>query len=226
MTDISRQFIGHRLTRRIVLVFILLMIMFLAIWARAFIGSMKDFARGEGYFNNEQYIKAITYFDRSMHWYTPFNSYIKRSAEYLWKISEQAEQINDNQLSLIALETIRNGFYSSRSFYTPGANWIKRCDDEILNITKDQNENRFKSRDENDFINKIFRQDIVYNDPAICWTIVLEIGLFGWIGAVLGIIFFCLRPSLKTDKYIHTYWFWILIAVINYSLWIIGMIKA
>jgi len=211
--------------KRATILFVLILLTFSAIWTRAFIGSIQNFKEGKEYFNDQQYIKAITFFDRSMHWYTPFNPYIERSAEYLSKISEQADQINDDQLSLIALETIRNSFYSSRSFYSPGANWIKRCDDEILNITKDQNENRFKTGDENDDKDKVYRQDIVYNDPAIFWTIVLEIGLFGWIGAVIGIIFFCLEPPLKTDKFTHTYWFWILFACISYSLWIIGMIK-
>jgi len=216
----------NKLTRHIVLIFLLLAIMFIAVWTKAFIGSKINFKEGEEYFNDQQYIKAITFFDRSMHWYAPFNPYIDKSAESLWEISEQAEQINDERLHLFAIETIKNSFYSSRSFYTPGTEWIKRCDDKIQNIIKNKNEEIFKVKDEIESQDKTDKQVIVYNDPDILWTIVLEIGLFGWIGAVLGFIFYYLRPYLKTRKYIHNYWFWILVAAVSYSIWIIGLIKA
>ncbi len=226
MVKLFRQFIRYKLTRHLVLIFILLAIIFISIWTRAFIASMKNFIEGEAFFRNKQYVKAITFFDRSIHWYAPFNPYIDRSAEYLWEISEQAEQNNDERLCLFATETIRNGFYSSRSFYSPGVNWIKRCDDKIQDIIKNQNEEIFKVKDEFRSQDKINKQGIIYNDPNIFWTIVLEIGLFGWIGAILGFIFFYLRPCLKTDRYIHTYWFWVSVAFINYSLWILGIINA
>ncbi len=225
MISLFKQFIEHKITKHALLIIAMLAIIFLAIWARAFIGSMKDFAQGEVFFRDKQYIKAVTFFDRSMHWYMPFNPYIERSAEYLWKISNRAEEINDDQLSLIAIETIRNSFYSSRSFYSPGVAWIKRCDDKIYNLTRSQNKEMFKNGDLNEQY-KTYRQDMTYNDPILFWTIVLEIGLFGWIGAIIGFIFFYLGSCLKTDKYVHTYWFWMLLAAISYSLWILGMIKA
>ena len=226
MASCLKKLISYKLTMDIVLIFLLLVIMFFAIWTRALIGSKKNFVEAEKYFNEQQYIKAITFFDRSMHWYIPFNPYIDKSAESLWEISEQAEQINDERLHLFAIETIKNSFYSSRSFYTPGTEWIKRCDDKIQNIIKNKNEEIFKVKDEIESQDKTDKQVIVYNDPDILWTIVLEIGLFGWIGAVLGFIFYYLRPYLKTRKYIHNYWFWILVAAVSYSIWIIGLIKA
>jgi hypothetical protein len=221
-----KKLISNELTRDIVLIFLLLVIMFIAIWTRALIGSMRNFAEGEAFFREKQYVKAITFFDRSMHWYTPFNPYIDKSAESLWKIGEQAEENNDERLSLFAIETIRNSLYSSRSFYPPGVDWIKRCDDKIQDIIKNQNEEIFKVKDEIKGQDKINRQVIIYNDPNIFWTIVLEIGLLGWICSILGFIFFYIRSSLKNDRYIHTYWFWILLVVINYSLWILGLIRA
>jgi len=219
-----KQFFRHKIFKQAVLVFTLIVIIFISIWTRAFIGSVKDFAQGEDFFRNKQYIKAITFFDRSMHWYTPFNQYIERSAEYLWEISRRAEEINDDQLSLIAVETIRNSFYSSRSFYSPGTIWIKKCEDKIRNILKNQNQEIFQSNI--DGKDKAYEQNIEYNDPLIFWTLILEIGLFGWIGSVFGFIFFYLGPEKKPNKYVHTYWFWILLAGINYSLWVLGIIKA
>jgi len=225
LTSLFKQFIRNKIIKHIILIFVLLAIIFIAIWTRAYIGSMKNYYHGETFYINKQYIKAITFFDRSMHWYTPFNPYIERSAEYLWEISEQADENNDEQLSLIAIETIRNSFYSSRSFYSPGFYWIKRSDDKIRNIIEHQNhkigEGRVLDGEE-----RIYEQNLVYNDPVIFWTIVLEIGLFGWIGAMIGLILVYSRPCLNCDKYIYKYWFWILLAIINHGLWVIGTIKA
>jgi hypothetical protein len=200
-------------------------IIFFAIWTRAFIGSMKNFNKGEVYYRDKQYIKAITFFDRSMHWYTPFNTYIERSAEYLWEIGNQAEEVNDEQLSLIALETIRNSFYSSRSFYSPGTGWIKRCEDKISDLVKNKNGEIFQGNDSKNN-DRLYEQKMAYNDPIILWTLILEIGLFGWIGSIIGFIFFYLGTDIKINKYISTYWLWIILLVFNYGLWIIGMIKA
>ena len=220
------QFIRNKITLNIMLILVLLAVLFIAIWTRAFIGSMKDCAQGEAFFSDKQYAKAITFFDRSMHWYTPFNPYIERSAEYLWEISNRAEEINDDQLSIIALETIRNSFYGTRSFYSPGTIWIKRCEDSLTYIVRKQYEEKFKIGDVGSKGNDNYESNMRYNDPVIFWTLILEIGLLGWIGAIIGFIYFCLGEHNKPDNYIRTRWFWISLIVINYGLWIFGMIKA
>jgi hypothetical protein len=217
------QFVRHKIFRHTMLVFTLMVVIFFSIWTKAFIGSMNNFAKGEDFFRHKEYFKAITFFDRSMHWYTPFNPYIERSAEYLWEISNRAEQINDDQLSLIAIETIRNSFYSSRSFYSPGTAWIEKCETKIHNITGMQKEATLQGNTySKDYVDK----QIKYNDPVIFWTLILEIGFLGWIASVLGFIFFCLRQDKKINNFVHSYWFWISLTGINYSLWVLGMINA
>ena len=68
----------------------LLVIFLLMVWARVFYGSMQACREGEIHFQKAQYIKAITFFDRSMHWYTLFNPYVRKSAERPWEISQDA----------------------------------------------------------------------------------------------------------------------------------------
>lgn len=216
----------NKITRNIILIFAILAILFIAVWTRAFISSMKDFSRGEELFYDKQYIRAITFFDRSMHWYAPFNPYIERSAEYLWEISEQGENIKDEKLSLIALETIRNSFYGTRSFYSPGTTWIKRCEDRITYIVQNQDEKNIKASDSGRKGNEKSESNMRYNDPAIFWVFVLEIGFLVWIGAIIGFIYFCLGAYNKANNYICNRWFWISLTGVSYGLWIFGMIKA
>ncbi len=223
LSDLNHSF-KHRFIKHAAVILMMFSIIIISVWVRALIGSMNNYSKGRDYFNREQYIKAITFFDRSMHWYTPFNPYIERSAGYLWKISKQAERINDKKMSLIALETIRNSFYSARSFYSPGTKWIKRCESKIGNIIDSQDESIFQEKN-NSGKDTIYSPNMEYNDPNIFWTILLEIGLFGWIGSVIGFTYFYLRSD-KNNRYVRTYCFWILVAGVTYGLWILGMVKA
>jgi len=65
------------------------------VWARAFYGSMTAYYEGETYLKAQQYIKSITFFDRSIHWYTPFNFFVERSTERLWGLGNHTEQQGD-----------------------------------------------------------------------------------------------------------------------------------
>jgi hypothetical protein len=223
--SLSTTFLNNKILRSIVFILIVIGILFVAVWVVAFIGSMNNFNTGKEYFHDRQYIRAITFFDRSMHWYAPFNPYIERSSEYLWEISEQAKEVNDEKLSFIAIETIRNSFYSTRSFYSPGTIWIKRCEDRIRDILKNENEEMPNGSDTY-VTENVVGQMIAYNDPDTFWTIVLEIGLLSWIGSVICFIFFVLGIKDKSKGFIHSYWFWTLLMVISYSFWVIGIIKA
>jgi hypothetical protein len=185
---------------------------------------MSNFYKGEELFYNKQYLMAITFFDRSIHWYTPFNPYIERSAEYLWQIGEQAEHDGDKKLSLIAFESIRNSYYSARNFYSPGTVWIRRCDHKMQQIN-DQKKmiSGLNILEDNNAIN-VSRME--YNDPGIFWTIILELGLFGWIGSMISFIIFGLGSVKKPGTHIGPYHLWVLLAGLFYSLWIIGMVYA
>ena len=69
----------------------LVVVFLLMVWARVFYGSMQACREGEIHLQKTQYIKAITFFDRSIYWYTPFNPYVHKSTEHLWKISMDAQ---------------------------------------------------------------------------------------------------------------------------------------
>lgn len=192
-----------------------------AVWVRAFYGSKHAHQQGEAYFANHEYINAITFFDRSIHWYTPFNPYVPKSAQRLWEICEQAQQRGDIHLALIAARTIRRGFLGARSFYVPGKDWITRSDRKIASLmgkgVSDQNTNRNAALS--------FSQQ-KSPEPDVFWTLVLEIGLFGWIGSVIGFLMRGLTngatPKLRSRRAA----FWGVMVIIFYALWIVGMVRS
>ena len=188
------------------------------IWGRAFWGSVENYQAGIKHLEVQDYIKAITFFDRSLHWYTPLNPYIEKSADHLWEIGLKAEQRGDVRLALIAIRTIRQGFYAARSFYTPKKEWIGRCNEKIASLTAEE----VLKRQTGGKAPAVKSKDA---EPDIFWTLFLEIGLLGWIGSVIGFLVYALAGKtvrLRPKPAI----FWGTAVIIFFTLWIIGMMKA
>jgi hypothetical protein len=198
------------------------------VWARAFFGSMRAYQQGEASLLENQQVKAITFLDRSIHWYTPLNPYVQRSAEQLWRISMEAEQQGDIRLALIAARSIRRGFYSATSVYTPGKDWIRKCDVRMSKLMAMEHGN---SRGVPSFslegaAKSPERQKQKAKHTNIFWRIIVHIGFLGWIGSALGFIMFASKDDRKATFVTSRGFEWGGAALIFFALWIIGMVKA
>lgn len=225
MIPLPRDLFKLKDMKMILMILGLITIILLMVCARIFYGSMKAYHKGESYLQEKQYIRAITFFDRSIHWYTPFNPYVERSAERLWNIGKNAEKKGDTKLALIAFRTIRGGFYSTNSFYKPGREWIKNCDikiNQLMGLEERKRETPDSSKVKGGYITKRQKDP----SPRILWTIFLEIGFLGWIGSVMGFIMFILGRKGELKYSTFSSLVWITLTFVFFALWIIGMMKA
>ena len=163
---------------------------------------------------------SITHFGRSITWYVPGNPYTKKSINMLFNLGEQAEKKGENKRALDAYRTVRSSLFASRSFYTPGKGHIAEAEKRIEHILlKDK---VIASKFGKEFIKKAFS---IRTGTNIAWTIIMEIGLIGWIGTVIvyilggGKIRFR-HLSLGIVPY------GLVVFLVFYSMWIIGMSKA
>lgn len=195
------------------------------VWGRAFYGSIQAYQKGKAFQEKGQYIRAVTFFDRAIHWYTPFNPYVRKSAEGLWEIGEQAEKQGDIKLALIAFRTIRSGFYGARHFTTPGKGWIKKSEQKISALMETEEKGEDVAGDSASLREDLF-QDQKSTSPKIFWTIILEVGFLGWIGSVIGFIMFSLRKEREGKTPASSKLLWMVPALVFFILWIIGMMKA
>ena len=197
----------------------------LMVWARAFYGSVQSYNEGEARMKKGEYITAVTFFDRSLHWYTPFNPYITKSAENLWRISELAEEAGDTRLAIIAARTLKRGFISARSFYVPGKEWIKRCDgriDDLMETFILEGGNAEKK-----VIGKNSVPDSAEtNAPDVLWSLLLIVGFLGWIGTAIGLIISPFRADSEKGIFNFSTLKWIVLWAAFFALWIFGMMKA
>lgn len=225
MARVLTDLYNNRYFRAIPVGLVLVVFLLLMVWARVFYGSMRAYQEGEIYFNSDRYIKAITFFDRSMHWYAPFNPYVQRSAQRLWEIGKHAQKSGDIRLALIAARTIRRGFIAARSFYTPGGDWIEKCDlriYELLKLDQDRKGDLKREKIEMDTV----LNDLKVRGPDILWTIVLLAGFLGWIGSAIGFIMSQFRTSKATRFSICLNLKWILFGTFFFAVWIVGMVNA
>ena len=192
---------------------------------RAYYGSFQAYKKGEHYYNQGQVIRAVTFFDRSLHWYTPFNPFMEKSATRLWEIGEKANREGDIKLALIAFRTIKRGFYASRSIYQPGKNWIKRCDlriNKLLQLEKIGSEHPESPADHYLSISKKGGDA----NPNVLWTLILEVGFLGWICSVTGLIISFSKDKRKKNSSINRAILFLGFAILFFCLWVLGMILA
>ncbi len=186
----------------------------LMVWARVLFGSAGAFYKGEESLRANRRVQAITYFDRALHWYAPLNPYVERSAERLWALSEMAEKDGDAELALAALNSLRSGFKAAEGLFSPGRQWIEDCEEQMQRLTRGQKEGGSarvvkKAREKG------------HSPPNVFWTLVLEVGLLGWIGSVFLLVTRDGKSGTRRDLLV-----WCGLSVFFYAIWLIGMMKA
>jgi hypothetical protein len=188
-------------------------LLLLVLWSRVFYGSMEDYNKGEALLKENQTIRAITYFDRSLHWYAPLNPYVERSAKRLWEIGEQAEKAGDKRLALIAYESIRNGFYGASHVFRPGRNWIQRSESKIQSLSTFAGEGE----------PVLAKKD---PQPDVLWSGVVVVGFFGSVGSLLGLARWAIGKEKRSGRIVHRAILWIGLAMFFFGLWILGLALA
>ena len=205
-----------QLLQNVLLAFFIVLLLISSLWVKVYISSMNDYNHAIRSYEQKEIIKTINYLGRSMHWYAPFNPYVKRSADMLFQISRQAEDRGDLKISFIALNTVKNSIYSIRAAFGVYNNILEESEKRIKRILPKLKEGYDNS----------FHAETEYNDPDLFWTIILEIGLFGWITSTICFICFCLGKGIKSSRFLGRPLFWVPVFCFNYGIWILGMIKA
>ncbi|MBI3805004.1 MAG: hypothetical protein HY282_14735 [Nitrospirae bacterium] len=160
-----------------------------------------------------------------MLWYLPAGGYVESSAEGLWKMGESLEK-EDPTLALDAYRSLRTALYATRSFYTPGKAWIDRSDQKIVLLMAQEppySDAEKKKTVEQRAAEALAIQKVPQKpDPG--WSIVLEVGFWGWVAGVL--LFIWVGFNVKRQVILKRGIFVGALILFFYTLWIIGMMKA
>jgi hypothetical protein len=186
----------------------------IVLWARAFYGAMETYERGEKLLEEGQTIRAITYFDRALHWYAPLNPYVKKATLKLWEIGEKAEKTGDTRMASIAFESIRSGYYGATHFVTPNKDWIMKAESKLSSLHREK-----AGRGEDS--QALFSAKSPHPDPF--WSAVVVFGFLGWIGGLIALIVKTFgKGGYRYSKSAP----WLGFSLLCFILWIAGMVKA
>ena len=136
------------------------------------------------------------------------------------------EKKGDERAALEAYFSLRGSLYGVRSFYVPHAEWIEKTNESIANIWAARDpysaeERKMSAGERKEEYLKILRKD---RAPKVGWSVVTEIGFFGWVGSALIFIFTFLKKEGGLAKRRALVWGGCII--IFYFLWIMGMVRA
>lgn len=198
----------------------------LAAGAKVLYLERSHFMAGEGFNAASNWKLAIREYDLALHFYFPGSPYVRESAERLWGIGEMFEKEDKPDWAILAYSSIRSSFYASRSLYTPGKEWIRKCDEKIaaLNaaiLLKEGSLSPAQAEAEKEKLLYVMRVD---RSPDPIWSVLVEAGFFGWISSVLYTIWKAfddtgrlrVRPAL----------YGLLAFMITFGVWVVSLLKA
>lgn len=202
---------------------------FLLFLVVAYVGiqGYREYQRAETSRAKGDFTAAITHYQRSIKWYLPGAFYVTKAAEGLWKIGEEAQEKGEREMALTAYQELRSSFYAARSFYTPGREWIERCNEKIATLMA-QWEATSSERKERASLEELRQRHLAIltqkDRPDYFWSIVLEIGFFGWVGATVGFIMQVFQG--EKGSVAKRALAWGALFLVSYFFWIVGMLKA
>src|SRR5262245_60853923 len=80
-----------------------LLVAFVALlYAKTANNARQDFALGEEAYTQGQYKVAVTHYERTIKWYTPWSPVVQRAVERLWQLGTEAEARGEVSLALEA----------------------------------------------------------------------------------------------------------------------------
>jgi len=213
----------HHPALRIALHIVVLLAAFVVIlYAKVAYNASQHFALGEEAYIHGRYKQAIDHYILTIKWYSPLSTVVQRAGERLWQLGTEAEARSEFSLALEAYQALRSSLYAVQGFYIPYQSWIPKSEERIAPLLaktkagEESNEDKLQ-QDTARFAMQLQR----HVGPHLGWSILLEIGFLGWVGATIGLIWYVVDEAGNLARRQGLLWGG-LIAVF-FTLWLIGM---
>lgn len=187
--------------------------------------SRQELSRAEEAYTNKEWQRAIIHYERTIKWYTPFGTSVSLAVNRLWELATDAEQRHDLPLALEAYSSLRSGLYAVESWYVPYREWIPRCEEKMASLMASTRAAEASTEETVTQATARFSAQLQRRTaPHIGWSIVTEVGFFGWVGATM---FFILRAfSAQGTLLWRQGLLWGSSIVLFFMVWIVGMLFA
>jgi len=176
--------------KRLIEVSLIIAVFLIMIVIRVGFGSYKEFKAAEKFYEEKNTDLAIIHYDRAIHWYTPFNPYVKASVNKLKEIGQRCEAENNYEEAVETYEILRSSIYSTRSFYTPFKSVIGFTDEKIaaLRASLIENDPAWNKKAKKPTKAEILAKLKQNRAPSVFFSVLASIGFIGWIASVIFFI--------------------------------------
>jgi hypothetical protein len=210
----------------IVRIAIVIAVLIAMVGARVLYLQRSHFLKAEGHYAQGELKLAVREYSTAMSLYVPLSPYGERSAERLWDMGLRFEADGELLRAQSAYSAIRSSLYGARSFYTPGKEWIRKCDEKIASlrasmlleegrITKDE----FGATRQKHL--EVMRTD---RAPIPAWAVLAAVSFIAFIASVAYFIFRGLTPEARLRK--REAIIGALAAACSFALWVMSLMKA
>ena len=212
----------HPALRSALRIVVLLVAFVVILYAKVSYNASLDFALGEDAYIHGEYKRAITHYERTIKWYTPLSSAVQRSVERLWQLGTEAEARSEISLALEAYQTLRSSLYTVQSFYIPYQSWIPKSEARIAPLLAKTKAGEEHNEDQLVQGTARFALQLQRHvGPHLGWSILLEVGFLGWVGATVGLIWYVVDEAGNFAR--RQGLLWGSLIAIFFALWLIGM---
>lgn len=186
----------------------------------------RHFDEAERYFKESNIKLALREYETAMHFHAPFSPYRERAARRLFEMGEALEAEGKPDWALMAYSGLRSSFYAARGLYTPGRDWIRKCDEKTASLSVKilLDEGRLNAERAGEMKARILSLYAEDKAPDALWSFLAVMGLLGFSGAVLLTIFKGMDRDGRANKTFVMYG--ILFSAVFFFLWVAAMIKA
>jgi hypothetical protein len=208
--------------RQAVMILCVLLFVAILLLLKTVYSARQEFVYGEQAATRGENEVAITHYERAIKWYTPFSATVRRAVERLWQLGTEAETRGDWHLALEAYQSLRASLYAVQSFYIPYQSWIPKTEERIASLLAQTKAGEEPNADKLAQDTARFAMQLQRHvGPHLGWSILVELGFLGWVGATLGLIWYVVDEAGNFARRQGLLW-GSLIAVF-FALWLIGM---
>ena len=192
------------------------------LYAKTAYNARQDFALGEEAYTHGKYKVAITHYERAIKWYTPFSKAVRLAVERLWQLGTEAEARGEVSVALEAYQTLRSSLYTVQSFYIPYQRWIPQSEERIAPLLARSKAGDGQGEDKLVQDTARFAMQLQRHvGPHLGWSILVEIGFLGWVGATVGLLWYVVDEHGHFVRRQAVLWGSLL--AICFALWLISM---
>ena len=165
---------------------------------------------------------------RAIHMYLPGSPLAAKAGDRLVALAQAAEERGEVREARFCYEELRSGFLSIRSFYQPGADYLRAAEDGLTPLMLEDPRGNWPSRDKSvqertADIRAVFAER---EDPHLFWVLMMGLGYFLWLGAAARAIWRGLPIADEASVDWSSLRRWSAVSALGYLVWLLAIWQA